>query len=213
MRARGLMRPSEGLSHKCHSRSNYTFTGTARKDMNYRVRVATPADASDIQAIYAPMVLDTVISFELIPPTVDEMAARIAATLPTFPYLVAEVEDKVVGYAYASQHRAREAYRWSVDVTVYIDPAVHRKGIGRALYQRLLPLLEKQGFHTAYAGLALPNAGSIGIHEALGFTHIGTYPEVGYKHGQWHSVGYWRKPLCAVTPPIEIIPFSDVKEE
>ncbi|EZP32680.1 N-acetyltransferase [Pseudomonas sp. MWU12-2115] len=181
--------------------------------MNYNVRVATPADASAIQAIYAPMVLDTVISFELIPPTVDEMAARIAATLPTYPYLVAEVEDKVVGYAYASQHRAREAYRWSVDVTVYIDPAVHRKGIGRALYQRLLPLLEKQGFHAAYAGIALPNPGSIGIHETLGFTHIGTYPEVGFKHDQWHSVGYWRKPLCAVTPPNEIIPFSEVKGE
>ncbi|SDI11728.1 arsinothricin resistance N-acetyltransferase ArsN1 family B [Pseudomonas abietaniphila] len=179
--------------------------------MNYNVRVATPADASAIQAIYAPMVLDTVISFELIPPTVDDMAARIAATLPTHPYLVAEVEGKVVGYAYASQHRAREAYRWSVDVTVYVDPVVHRNGVGRALYQQLLPLLEKQGFHAAYAGIALPNAGSIGIHEALGFTHIGTYPEVGFKHGQWHSVGYWRKPLCAVTPPIEIIPFSEVE--
>lgn len=181
--------------------------------MNYNVRVATPADASAIQAIYAPMVLNTAISFELTPPTVDEMAERIAATLPMYPYLVAKMNGDVVGYAYASQHRAREAYRWSVDVTVYVDPAVHRKGVGRALYQRLLPLLEKQGFHTAYAGIALPNAGSIGIHEALGFTHIGTYPEVGYKHGQWHSVGYWRKPLCAVTPPIEIIPFSDVKGE
>ena len=86
------------------------FTGAARKEMNYNVRVATPADASAIQAIYAPMVLDTVISFELIPPTVDEMAARIAATLPTHPYLVAEVDGKVVGYAYASQHLAGEAY-------------------------------------------------------------------------------------------------------
>lgn len=179
--------------------------------MNYKVRVATSDDASAVQAIYAPMVLDTVISFELIPPTVDEMAARIAATVPIYPFLVAEVEGKVVGYAYAGQHRAREAYRWSVDVTVYIDPAVHRKGLGRALYQRLLPLLEKQGFHPAYAGIALPNAGSIGIHEALGFTHIGTYPEVGYKHSQWHSVGYWRKPLCAVTPPKEIIPFIEVE--
>jgi len=74
-----------------------------------------------------------------------------------------------------------------------------------------LPLLEKQGFHAAYAGIALPNAGSIGIHEALGFTHIGTYSEVGYKHGQWHSVGYWRKPLSTVTPPTEIILFSDLK--
>jgi L-amino acid N-acyltransferase YncA len=184
---------------------------TGRKKMTYKIRVATLADAAVLQAIYAPMVLDTVISFELVPPTVDEMASRIAATLPTYPYLVAESEGKVVGYAYASQHRAREAYRWSVDVTVYIDPAVHRRGIGRALYQRLLPILEHQGFHAAYAGIALPNAGSIGIHEALGFTHIGTYPEVGFKHGQWHGVGYWRKPLRADTPPAEIIAFSDAK--
>lgn len=178
--------------------------------MNYKVRVATPADASAIQAIYAPMVLETVISFELTPPTVDEMAERIATTLPMYPYLVAELEGIVVGYAYASQHRAREAYRWSVDVTVYVDPSVHRKGVGRALYQQLLPTLEKQGFHAAYAGIALPNAGSIGIHEALGFIHIGVYPEVGFKHGQWHSVGYWRKPLRAVTPPIEITPFCNL---
>jgi len=100
-----------------------------------------------------------------------------------------------------------------VDVTVYVDPSVHRQGVGRALYQQLLPVLEKQGFHAAYAGIALPNAGSIGIHEALGFTHIGTYPEVGYKHGQWHIVGYWRKPLGTATPPTEIIPFSDLKGE
>ncbi|MEG0098597.1 MAG: arsinothricin resistance N-acetyltransferase ArsN1 [Hafnia sp.] len=157
--------------------------------------------------------MNSVISFELIPPTVDEMASRITATLPPHPYLVAEVEGNVVGYAYASEHRAREAYRWSADVTVYVDPAVHRKGVGRALYQQLLPVLEKQGIHAAYAGIALPNAGSIGIHEALGFTHIGTYPEVGFKHGQWHSVDYWRKPICAVTPPIEIIPFSEIKGE
>ncbi|QZC97129.1 GNAT family N-acetyltransferase [Pseudomonas sp. ERGC3:05] len=120
------------------------------------------------------------------------------------------IGGKVVGYAYASQHRAWEAYHLPVDVTVYTDPIVHRKGIGRALHQRRLPLLEKQGFHAAYAGIALPNAGSIGIHEALGFTHIGTYPEVGFKHGQWHSVGYLRKPLCAVTQAIKIIPFSEV---
>lgn len=86
--------------------------------MNYKVRVATSDDASAVQAIYAPMVLDTVISFELIPPTVDEMAARIAATLQIYPFLVAEVEGKVVGYAYAGQHRAREAYRWSVESTL-----------------------------------------------------------------------------------------------
>ncbi|AZD91615.1 MULTISPECIES: arsinothricin resistance N-acetyltransferase ArsN1 family B [Pseudomonas] len=176
-----------------------------------KIRIATPADAPAIQAIYAPMVSDTVISFELIPPTIEEMAGRIEAILATYPYLVAELDGAVVGYAYASQHRAREAYRWSVDVTVYIDPAAHRRGIGRALYQRLLPILEQQGFHAAYAGIAQPNAASVGLHEALGFTHIGTYPEVGFKHGQWHGVGYWRKPLNTVTPPREIVAFSEAR--
>lgn len=175
----------------------------------FHIRIATPADASAIQAIYAPIVSDTAISFEVVPPTIEEMASRIETTLVNYPYLVAELDGAVVGYAYASQHRAREAYRWSVDVTVYIDTAVHRQGIGRALYQQLLPILEQQGFHAAYAGIAQPNAASVALHEAQGFTHIGTYPEVGFKHGQWHAVGYWRKPLNMVTPPSEIVAFSE----
>lgn len=134
---------------------------------------------------------------------------RWSATPPfPYPYLVAEIDGEVVGYAYASQHRAREAYRWSVDVTVYISPTAHRQGIGRAIYQKLLPILERQGFHAAYAGIALPNAASVGLHQALGFSLIGTYPEVGFKHGQWHSVGFWRKALGGPTPPTEIIPYS-----
>jgi L-amino acid N-acyltransferase YncA len=172
------------------------------------VRVATPADAPAVQAIYAPMVERTAISFEQEPPSIEEMAQRIQATLALYPYLVAERDGQLIGYAYASQHRAREAYRWSVDVTVYIDPAAHRSGVGRALYERLLPLLERQGYHGAYAGIALPNAGSVGLHEALGFRHIGTYPEVGYKHDKWHDVGYWRYTLDSSTPPRPIIAFS-----
>lgn len=178
--------------------------------MTVNIRTATIADARAIQAIYAPMVCDTAISFELVPPTIDEMAGRIEATLLTYPYLVAEVDGEVVGYAYASQHRSREAYQWSVDVTVYVSPTAHRQGIGRAMYQKLLPILERQGFHAAYAGIALPNPASVGLHQALGFSHIGTYPEVGFKHGQWHSVGYWRKALGGPTPPTEIIPYSSV---
>jgi L-amino acid N-acyltransferase YncA len=177
------------------------------------VRVAVVADAPAIQAIYAPMVERTAISFEQEAPSIEEMAQRITTTLDLYPYLVAERDGQVVGYAYASPHRAREAYRWAVDVTVYIDPAAHRNGIGRALYQQLLPLLVRQGYHAAYAGIALPNAGSVGLHEALGFTHIGTYPEVGFKHGQWHDVGYWRKALDGSTPPRSIIPFSELPEK
>lgn len=173
------------------------------------IRVATPSDSAQIQRIYAPIVGCTAISFELEPPTIADMAKRIESTLVMYPYLVAEREGQVVGYAYASQHRAREAYQWSVDVTVYIAPHAHRNGIGRALYERLLPILESQGFHTAYAGIALPNVGSVSLHEALGFHHIGTYTEVGFKHGSWHDVGYWRKVINKATPPGHILPFCD----
>lgn len=172
------------------------------------IRVAAPTDAAAIQAIYAPVVRDTAISFELEPPSVAEMARRIEATLPLYPYLVAERDGLVVGYAYASQHRAREAYQWSVDVTVYIAANAQRSGVGRALYQHLLAVLEQQGFHAAHAGIVLPNEGSVGLHEALGFMHIGTYPEVGFKHGRWHDVGYWRRGLNQAMPPRSIVPFG-----
>lgn len=177
------------------------------------IRIAATSDAAAIQAIYAPIVERTAISFELEPPSVEEMAQRIASTLPTYPYLVAERNGQVLGYAYASQHRAREAYRWSVDVTVYVAPHAHRNGIGRALYECLLPILQKQGFHAAYAGIAQPNVGSVGLHESLGFRHIGTYPEVGFKHDKWHDVGYWRKALDESTPPTPLIAFSALRGE
>lgn len=173
-----------------------------------QIRIAVPSDAAAIQAIYAPFVERTAISFELDPPSIEEMAQRISSTLATYPYLVAERNGEVIGYAYASQHRAREAYRWSVDVTVYVSPQAHRSGIGRGLYDRLLSILQCQGFHAAYAGIALPNIGSVRLHESLGFIHIGTYPEVGFKHGRWHDVGYWRKSLNDVSPPNTINPFS-----
>lgn len=155
------------------------------------VRLASAADAEAIQAIYAPVVLNTAISFEEIPPSVEDMRGRILATLETYPYLVAKQEGVVIGYAYASQHRARAAYRWAVDVTVYIAQDARRQGMGRRLYEAMLPMLGALGYRSVYAGIALPNAGSVGLHERLGFRHIGTFPQVGYKHGAWHDVGYW----------------------
>ncbi|AEF21235.1 arsinothricin resistance N-acetyltransferase ArsN1 family B [Pseudomonas fulva] len=155
------------------------------------VRLASASDAEAIQAIYSPVVLNTAISFEEIPPSLEDMRRRIVATLETYPYLVAEQTGAVVGYAYASQHRARAAYRWAVDVTVYIAEDARRQGVGRRLYEVLLPMLQAMGYRSAYAGIALPNDGSIGLHERLGFCHIGTFPRVGYKHGAWHDVGYW----------------------
>jgi phosphinothricin acetyltransferase len=101
----------------------------------------------------------------------------------------------VVGYAYASRHRVRAAYRWSVDVAVYIAPSHHRMGIGRAVYTSLFSILAAQGFFNAYAGVTLPNPASVGLHEAMGFTPVGVYRHVGYKLGAWHDVGWWQRPL------------------
>ena len=159
------------------------------------IRAATLDDATAIQAIYAPIVENTAISFEETPPTVAEMAARIATIRETYAYLVAERDDAVVGFAYGSQHRARAAYRLSVDVTIYIREAARGQGVGRALYHALLPALARAGFHAAFAGIALPNPGSVALHEAVGFTQVGVYREVGYKLGRWHDVGWWQRLL------------------
>jgi L-amino acid N-acyltransferase YncA len=156
-----------------------------------RIRYASPEDALAVHAIYAPFVRATVISFELEPPSADEMRARIAATLEMHPWLVFERAGKIAGYAYASRHRDRLAYQWAVDVSCYVDPAAQRQGIGRRLYLALFDVLRAQGFCNAYAGIALPNAGSVGLHEAVGFTPVGVYRRVGYKLGAWHDVGWW----------------------
>ena len=160
-----------------------------------RVRDATPDDAAAIRDIYAPYVTDTIVSFEETPPDADEIARRIAAIAPDYPYLVAEAEGQVIGYAYASQHRTRSAYRSSVDVTVYVAPDRQRGGIGRALFARLLPAAAARGYHAAFAGIALPNAASVGLHEAMGFTPVGIYREVGRKFDAWHDVGWWQRRL------------------
>ena len=181
--------------------------------MARRIRVAMAADAGQIQAIYAPIVRDTMISFEDEPPTAEEMAGRIAGTLSTHPYLVCEEDGRVLGYIYASVFRARAAYRWSVETTVYIDGRTRRAGVGRALYEALLPILRRQGFHSAFAGIALPNAGSIGLHETLGFRSVGVYQDVGFKHGQWRDVGWWRLPLSDGPPTAEPLAFAALADE
>lgn len=179
--------------------------------MPIEIRIAHPHDAPGIHAIYTPIVTGTAISFEEVPPSVDEMRQRIVTTLQVYPYLVAVRDSRVIGYAYASQHRARAAYRWAVDVTVYIDANERRAGVGRSLYSALLPILARQGFCSAYAGISLPNAGSVRLHEAMGFSHIGTFPDVGFKLGQWHDVGYWRLKLgTPACPPAETRPYPQL---
>jgi phosphinothricin acetyltransferase len=160
-----------------------------------RLRVARGEDADALAVIYAPIVRDTAISFELAPPDADEMRRRTTATLATHPWLVAEDADGVAGYAYASAHRVRGAYRFSLDVSVYTAERARRRGIGAALYTALLGIASAQGFHRAYAGITLPNPASAALHERLGFAFLGAYREVGFKLGVWHDVGWWERPF------------------
>jgi L-amino acid N-acyltransferase YncA len=165
-----------------------------------RIRLATPADGAQLQRIYAPVVAATAISFEWEPPTGDEMAGRVETTLRSHPWLVAE-EHTVVGYAYASEHSSRQAYRWSTNVSVYIGEEARGQGVGRALYTALLAILRRQGFRLAVAGITLPNPASVGLHEAMGFVPVGVYHRVGWKLGAWHDVGYWELQLQAEDDP------------
>jgi len=155
------------------------------------IRAATEQDAAAIQQIYAPFCLDSTVSFEIQPPTVQEIQQRIQKITTQYPWLVCEAAGKVVGYAYACAHRERAAYRWAVDVAVYIGEGKRRSGVGRALYASLFRALVQQGYYKAYAGITLPNPASVGLHEAMGFTLIGIYRNVGYKAGAWRDVGWW----------------------
>jgi phosphinothricin acetyltransferase len=168
------------------------------------IRVATPLDADAVAAIYAPVVLETPISFELEPPTVDEMRRRIVATLERFPWLVSEdAHGQVDGYAYAGKHRERAAYQWSVDTTVYVRDGSRGQGVGTRLYRQLFERLAELGYFQAFAGIALPNAASVGLHESVGFTPIGVYRNVGFKCGAWRDVGWWQRLLREPTDPVE----------
>jgi L-amino acid N-acyltransferase YncA len=167
----------------------------------HTVRVAQPHDAGGIAEIYAPIVRDTSISFELVPPGADEMRRRLQETLRSYPWLVSINEaGEVSGYAYASQHRARAAYQWSVDTTAYVRADAQRQGLGKALYAALFSELLRLGYCQAFAGIALPNPASIALHESVGFEPIGIYRRVGFKLGRWQDVGWWQKSLQ--TPPI-----------
>ncbi len=139
------------------------------------------------------------ISFETTPPTPDEFAARIERISHTHPWLVAEdAEDdgRVVGFAYGSPHHERAAYRWAADVSVYIEPASHRRRIGKGLYGTLFDMLRAQRLLIACAGITLPNEASVAIHESFGFVPVGVYRQIGYKSGAWHNVGWWQLDLA-----------------
>ena len=174
------------------------------------VRLATVEDGAACAAIYGPFVEDTSISFELEPPTPDEMAGRIEKTTTRTPWLVVEVDGTVRGYAYGTRHRDRAAYDWTVESTVYVDRDFAGRGIGRAAMTALLEVLRLQGFHLVVAGITQPNPASTALHRALGFERIGEFGAIGWKDGRWHGVEWYGLELGPRDrPPAPIRPLAD----
>ena len=160
-----------------------------------KIHPATEADAASLLVIYRPFVESTAVSFETVAPTMDEFAARIAKAVAGWQWLLAERAGQCIGYAYGSAHRERAAYRWSVEVSAYVHPRHHRQGVGRTLYERLLEDLARKGFCNAYAGVTVPNEGSIALHRSAGFESIGVFKAVGRKFGKWHDVAWFQRSL------------------
>lgn len=145
--------------------------------------------------IYGPLVEDTTISFELEAPGVEEFSQRVETTLKTHEWLVMTAGDSLCGYAYGTPHRARAAYQYAVETSVYVNPKFRGQGVGRELYEALFPALEKLGYHNAYAGITMPNDPSIALHKSVGFEPIGVFKEVGFKHDAWRDVSWWQRRL------------------
>jgi phosphinothricin acetyltransferase len=172
-----------------------------KPDDGPRIRLATEDDADAVLAIYGPVVRETAVSFELEPPSREEMRTRIRSTLERSPWLVAEDRRVMWGYAYAGPFRTRPAYQWTTEVTVYIHPGHRGKGVGRALYTALLAGLRAAGYRSVVGGVTLPNAASVALHESLGFRRVGVFAAAGFKLGGWHDVGFWQIDLRGDEPP------------
>jgi len=157
------------------------------------IRAATAADAAAVASIYNHYVANTVITFEEDAVPAPAMAARIAeVAAQDLPWLVAETDGAVVGYCYASRWKARSAYRFSVETTIYLAPGREGRGLGKRLYAELIGILKTRGIHAVIGGAAQPNPASVALHESLGFERVATFRQVGFKHGRWVDVAYWQ---------------------
>ncbi|MDR0949334.1 MAG: GNAT family N-acetyltransferase [Lachnospiraceae bacterium] len=178
--------------------------------MKDTIRLVKLSDSEAILGIYAPYIQNTAISFEQTVPSLDEFTKRIEVISAIYPYLVYETNGRVVGYAYAYQHGSRYAYRFSVDLSIYISEAYQGTGIAKKLYDGLFEMLRNCGYVNAYAGYTNPNDKSRMFHEKYGFTHVGTYHKVGYKFGKWHDVIWVEKTIQSHTDhPEETISIKD----
>jgi phosphinothricin acetyltransferase len=182
--------------------------------MGLNIRLVENDDIAAILNIYSYYIQNTIVTFETSVPALSDFENRIECITEKYPWLICEENGEITGYAYACEHRARDAYKWSVDVSVYLKQDCVGKGMGKRLYSNLLNIIERQGFINAYAGIALPNNASIGLHEFFGFKKIAQYEHVGFK-GQWIDVGWWwkeiSKPLGNPIEPIKITDFEHSK--
>ena len=179
------------------------------------IRLACDSDIQQMRDIYLPVVRETSISLEVEPPTLEEFRRRVGDTLKTLPWLACEAKGRILGYAYAGRFRSRAGYRWSVEVSVYVDNRYRRLGVGAGLYSVLLEGLRILGYFNAYAGITLANSASVNLHERLGFKLLAVYPSVAFKMGGWRDVGVWHlalveHPSCPESPkPLDYLLSSD----
>jgi len=171
--------------------------------VDYTIRFIRPEDAASVLEVYKPYVLDTYITFEYKVPTLEEWQHKIEKIILKYPWLVCEVDGEIAGYAYGSMHRDRTAYQWSPESTVYLSEKYHRRGIARALYEKLFAIMKLQGYINVFAGIGLPNTKSEEFHRAIGFKEIGIFRNIGYKLGSWHDTKWFQLQLSEhiLNPP------------
>jgi phosphinothricin acetyltransferase len=165
------------------------------------LRLAKIDDAPAIVEIYRAYVIDSAVSFEAQPPSIAEMQSRITEVAKKYPWLVYEEQGRILGYAYATTFRAREAYTWTAESTVYVDRQCHGQGIGKRLYTHLFGALKDQGICNVIAGITLPNDSSVRIHESFGFRAVARLTNAGFKLGRWWDVGYWQLEIAKPSSP------------
>ena len=190
-----------GTPEPTGDRSGVRRPSEPRLAAGWRIRRATAEDAAACAEIYADYVLDTAVTFETQPPSVQEMAGRIERSNQAHAWLVLEVDGVVVGYAYGREYHARAAYAWSCEASVYLRTGRRRTGAGRALYAALLPLLAERGYRRVIAGITQPNDASNGLHWVFGFTDVGTMYKIGWKNGRWHDVTWLQLDLTPDEDP------------
>lgn len=172
------------------------------------IRIATPEDCRQLLQIYTPYVLDTSISFETHPPLLHDFQNKLRSGIKNHPWIVVEYNNTIIAYAYASPHKSRSAYNWSVECSVYVDLLHQRSGVASSLYKKLFYYLAKQNIVNIFAVITLPNDKSVRFHKKFGFEKIGVCKQAGFKLGKWHDVSWWQLQLQKCESPQDFIPFE-----